>query len=114
MKSKSKTHKTMNRRIDRKIQKLIDKVTYLDIDFDDFLKKYVTPKLITEEGKELSFKLKKSHQIGRYFVCTGIEGSCVVGEVLRDWPLYIPFSRLSIWEKERLIYVLKEEGFFDE
>lgn len=96
--------------INRKIQKLIDRATNLDVDFDDFLKEYVTPKLIAKDA----FKFRTPHQIGRYFVCTGLSGSYAIGEVLRDRATYIPFSKMSIWEKERLIKVLQEEGFFDE
>ena len=103
--------------INSKIQKLIDKATYLDLDFDDFLKKYVIPKLINNDGSEVSFNFKTPHHIGRYFVCTGLAGPYAIGEVLRGHSTYIPIkgiNALSIWEKERLIKVLQEEGFFDE
>ena len=109
--------KTMEKKINSKIQKLIDRATNLDIDFDDFLQKYVIPKLKRADGSEVSFNFKKSHQIGRYFLCTGLAGPYAVGEEFNGRSIYIPLrgiNALSIWEKERLIKILQEEGFFNE
>jgi len=99
---------TMEKKINHKIQKLIDRATNLNIDLDDFIEKYVTPKLIIGDR----FEFKRPHQIGRYFVCTGLCGQDAYGEVLRNNVTYIPLRVMSIWEKERLIKVLQEEGFF--
>lgn len=100
----------MNKRIDRKIQKLLDKTAEIDTDLDDFLKEFVIPKFLINN----TFKFKTPHPIGRYFDGTGISGSYVTGVFLRNRAAHVPFRDLSIWEKARLIKALQEEGVFDE
>ena len=118
-------------RTKRQMQRLLDRYTDLQTDFEDWLEKNINNSRdvrvderdgvkITKIGVvEITFR--KPFLISRHFIVNKLvfdtadgRGFCVDGGVLRDITERIPLSRLTLKEQNALVRELDARGYFDD
>lgn len=115
-------------RATRKMQKLLDRYTDLQLDYEDFLKKEINFGRDVREGewsdKQLGngvtgITFKRPFGLGRHFVVSRMfyhdtwKKWALEGGVLRGVTEYVPIDHLNLKEMNALIYELKDRGYFD-
>ena len=117
-------------RTKRQMQRLLDRYTNLQLDFDDWMKKNINPRRDVRADERdgmkvakvgvVEIRFKRPFLISRHFVVStltvgdGRQEPYVEGGVLRDITERIPLSYLTLKEQNALIRELDERGYFDE
>ena len=93
-------------RTKRQMQRLLDRYTNLQLDFDDWMKKNINPKRDVRADERDGTKVAK--------IGVGRQEPYVEGGVLRDITERVPLSYLTLKEQNALIRELDERGYFDD
>jgi len=117
-------------RTKRQMQRLLDRYTNLQLDFDDWLKRNINHsrdvRVDERDGVKtakigvVEIAFKRPFLISRHFVVDKLvfdadeREFCIRGGVLREVTETIPLSRLTLKEQNALVRELDARGYFDD